>query len=195
MRRLIPALTILAAFALAGCLDPNVGKSSDSDKPKEEKKDPAGPNALEKELDKKVQQDNKQQGKPGAAPKFTTKRVSGKRGLPGLMSDRVYDYHQVIKVKPNLRIIDKPQGQSVYGNAYFTLAKLSKGIFDYQMRQSKALNGRWPTYDEYINMSRDMRKDLMRLPPFAIYAYDEKTGKLHIMEDPEAKKRHQEASK
>lgn len=194
MRLLKSCCLLFIVCSLVGCLDPNAGKKTDSD---EEKSKPAGgPSQLEKDLDKKIAADNKSKGKTGALPKFNDRRVSGKRGLVGMTSDRVYDYHQVIKLKPTLKVVDKPSAQTVYSRAYFSaMGKLGKGVFEYNLRLLKAESGRNPTYKQYTDTMRSSKVQLPKLPSFAIYAYNDKTGKLLILEDPAARKAHEDASK
>lgn len=194
MRLLQSCCLLFIVCSLIGCLDPNAGKKTESD---EEKSKPAGgPSALERDLDKKIAADNKSQGKAGGLPKFNENRVAGKKGLVGMMSDRVYDYHQVMKLKPELKVVTKPLGQTVYSNAYFgRLAGISKLQFERRIQGFRATNGRLPKYKEYVNEMKKMGLKLVKLPKFAIYAYNDKTGKLLILEDPAARKAHEDASK
>ena len=195
MRLLKSCCLLFIVCSLVGCLDPNAGKKTESD---EEKSKPAGgPSALERDLDKKIAADNKSQGKAGGLPRFNENRVAGKKGLVGMMSDRVYDYHQVIKLKPELKVVDKPSAQTVYSRAFFSITtRASKLAFERNLQIIKATNGdRWPTYKQYTDSMRQMRMKLSKLPSFAIYAYNDKTGKLLILEDPAARKAHEDASK
>src|SRR5690606_18305137 len=55
-----------------------------------------------------------------------------------------------------------------------------------------AAEGRWPTFAEFQQSLKQSNVELEGLYPYQMYAYDDQTGGLVILEDPEEKRRHYE---
>ena len=52
----------------------------------------------------------------------------------------------------------------------------------------KAANDRWPTYEEYRDQWKNTGQGLAGLKPYQMWAYDDETGEVAILEDPDEKK-------
>lgn len=127
------------------------------------------------------------------APQFHERRVAGKAKNFGVLTDRVVNYDVEIRKNPKLKIVDNRNGGGGYlstlGGAYFSsMTKLSKALFEKELRLRAELNGgRYPTYQQYITAKKQMRVELVKLPEYQMYAYQEKNGKLVVLEDPDLK--------
>lgn len=133
-------------------------------------------------------------GNPNAKPVipppggFKTNRVAGKRGIVGQMTNQVVDYHAALKKRPDLKVTRKPKGNSFISSTYISaVGRVSIAAFDHNMQILYAMNGRWPTYKEYMTQMKSMQVDLAMLPHYQVYAYNDKDGKLYVLEDPELK--------
>lgn len=130
------------------------------------------------------------QGGNQPQPKFNDRRVAGSQGYIGVTTDEVLDYKTESRKNPKLKLLDRPQGTEFFSNKYFgAVGGLSQKIFNQSMQQHRALNGKYPTYKEYVSMSQQQRVQLVKLPPWQKYYYDDTTGKLLVMEDPDVKAR------
>ena len=119
------------------------------------------------------------------------RRVSGSGGIVGVVTRRVENYHELIKKKPHLKVKEKATGGTLLSNAYLSaVSRLSVSQFEHNLRLYRELNGgKWPTYDEYMKKMKQFQVELAKLPPWLYYAYDEKTGRLLILEDTQKKQR------
>lgn len=57
-----------------------------------------------------------------------------------------------------------------------------------------AAEGRWPTYDEFVQMFSQFDVKLKHLKPWQVYAYDQTDGTIVVMNNLEEKKRRYEAA-
>jgi len=120
-------------------------------------------------------------------PQFRERRVAGSAGNVGVLTDYLLDYNVATKQHADWKVLEKSTTGTVLGSAYFSaISRVSKANFERQMRIQKELNGgRWPTYKDYVSNLQKFRIDLAKLPPWQYYAYDDRTGKLFILEDPQ----------
>lgn len=63
-----------------------------------------------------------------------------------------------------------------------------------QIKQFQATNGRFPTFDEYMQQAKQARVQFNTLPPYQAYGYDARTGTVDILEDPVEKQTQYEAA-
>ena len=111
-----------------------------------------------------------------------------------MLTDKVVNYDVEVRKNPKLRIvqlrIDTSDPFSAYGTSYFTIgSRISMLNFKNQIKIAAALspNGRYPTYKQYVDLKNKLRVELVKLPGYQMYAYQEKKGKLVILEDPDLK--------
>ncbi len=122
--------------------------------------------------------------------RFTERRVAGKKGIVGLMTDRVVDYKVAIRQKPRLHEVQNriPGGDplTVLAGAYVSASsRISMLNFKNNLQIAAAANGgRYPTYKQYIDVKKKLRVELAKLPYYQVYAYKEDKGELVILEDP-----------
>ncbi len=84
---------------------------------------------------------------------------------------------------------------SAAAQSYFTMgSKVHLLNFKHSIDLHKAEHDKFPTFDEFNSMLKSANVDLKGLYPWQVYAYDDKTGTLAILEDREEKQRkHEEA--
>jgi hypothetical protein len=61
--------------------------------------------------------------------------------------------------------------------------------FTHTIEIHKATNDKYPTFDEFMEYYKQAHVELKGLRPWQVYAYDEETGKVTLMEDPQEKER------
>ena len=111
---------------------------------------------------KNANNNNQNQGGNKPAP-FTERRVSGKSGYVGVLTDKVVNYDVAIRENPNWRIKEKKSSGGGYlstlGSSYFNAtANLSIKLFERNLRQQAALNGgKFPTYKQYVQAKKANR--------------------------------------
>lgn len=134
-------------------------------------------------------------GQPPEVPlKFHERRVAGKAKIFGVLTDKVVNYDVEVRKNPKLKIVEHKINTSgplaAYGSSYFTIgSKASMLNFKHQLDIMANLNenGRYPTYKQYIDLKNKMRVELVKLPGYQMYAYQEKKGTIVILEDPDLK--------
>ena len=72
---------------------------------------------------------------------------------------------------------------SVVTRYFDAAARVSTLGLQQAVKAHHALNGRYPTVEEFQRMIQQHRVKLAPLPPYQMYAYDEKTGGIVIVED------------
>lgn len=114
-----------------------------------------------------------------------------KKGLIHQTTDEVVDAKEWLQ-KPGIEARDgKIEGVDPFSQAasgYFTLAaKASTLGLQQQIQHYKALNGKNPSYDEFMKMMRDNRIEFAKLRWYEIYGYHEDTGNIVVLIDTVAK--------
>lgn len=115
------------------------------------------------------------------------------QGVPDIEA-RIVDKHKALAERPHLvetenritasdPVFAPLQGLRAAGSRAEILA------FTHTIEIHKATNDRYPTYDEFMNYYRDAHVQLKGLKPWQVYAYDESTGTVTLMEDPLEKER------
>jgi len=85
----------------------------------------------------------------------------------------------------NIEGVD-PFSQAASG--YFTLAAQASTLgLQQQVQHYRALNDKFPSYEEFMKMMRDNRIEFAKLRWYEIYGYNEDTGKILVLVDTVAK--------
>ena len=119
-------------------------------------------------------------------PKASEKKQPNK-GIIGKTTAKVVDAE---KAKQNPKVVEvenKVSGSdplSVAGSAYVSITSRASTLgFQQALKQHKALNGKNPTYEEFMQMAKQNRVEFTELPPYQMYGYDAKQGSIVILED------------
>ncbi|QDU78033.1 hypothetical protein Pan97_51130 [Bremerella volcania] len=114
-----------------------------------------------------------------------------KKGVIHQTTDEVVDAKEWLKKQGieardgNIEGVD-PFSQAASG--YFTLAARASTLgLQQQVQHYKALNGKFPSYKEFMQMMRDNRIEFAKLRWYEIYGYNEDTGKILVLVDTVAK--------
>ncbi len=114
-----------------------------------------------------------------------------KKGVIHQTTDEVVDAKEWLK-KPGIEARDgniegvDPFSQAASG--YFTLAARASTLgLQQQVQHYRALNDRFPSYQEFMKMMRDNRIEFAKLRWYEIYGYNEDTGKILVLVDTVAK--------
>ena len=75
---------------------------------------------LAKDLDELAKRKAPRNGPPLNQPKVHEHRVSGSSGTVGMMTDRVYNFREIMKLRPDLKVSDKSTTGSFVTNTYFS---------------------------------------------------------------------------
>ncbi|MBA2114747.1 hypothetical protein [Bremerella alba] len=180
------AICLSLTFLLIGCAEP----IADLDKPNVASNDSV-PEAATSEVptegapaDSKPPMQEKPPAEPAPAPK-------PKKGLIHQTTDEVVDAKEWLQ-KQSIEARDgKIEGVDPFSQAasgYFTLAaKASTLGLQQAVQHHRALNDKYPTYDEFMKMMRDHRIEFAKLRWYEIYGYNEDTGKILVLVDTVAK--------
>jgi hypothetical protein len=90
--------------------------------------------------------------------------------------------------QPNLKVVEnKIAGNdplSVAASAYVTQrGRVAMMSLQNSMKMFKAMNGKPPTFKEFLEMMKQHNVELSVLPPKRLYGYDPKTGGIVILEN------------
>lgn len=114
-----------------------------------------------------------------------------KKGVIHQTTDEVVDVKEWLQKEGieardgNIEGVD-PFSQAASG--YFTLAARASTLgLQQQVQHYKALNGKFPSYKEFMQMMRDNRIEFAKLRWYEIYGYNEDTGKILVLVDTVAK--------
>lgn len=93
---------------------------------------------------------------------------------------------------PDIEIVDgKIKGFDPFtqaGSAYVSMAsRVSTLGMQQAVKAHKALNDRFPSYDEYMKMMKEYRIEFAQLPPYKMYGYDAETGNILVLQDKKKK--------
>lgn len=89
---------------------------------------------------------------------------------------------------PAITIVDgKIKGVDPFSQAGSAYVSMSSKVSTLGMQQAikahKALNDRFPTYDEYMKIMKENRVEFAALPPYKMYGYNAETGNIMVLED------------
>lgn len=99
----------------------------------------------------------------------------------------VVDAKKALK-NPDIEAVDgKIKGVDPFtqaGSAYVSMAsRVSTLGMQQAIKAHKALNDRFPNYDEYMQMMKENRIEFAQLPPYQMYGYDDETGHILVLQD------------
>lgn len=126
--------------------------------------------------------------------------ASGERpGIIGKTTNQVVDLHEARAQNPNLKIVQqRAQGGDPISfalDAYVDVrSRVSVMGMQRDVQAHKALHDRFPTYEEFVETMRRHGIQFTMVEPYRMYAYDEKTGEIVVLEDPDEKRRRYEAA-
>jgi hypothetical protein len=175
MKRIIAALLLCTA---SGCFD----WSSLAVRNKEKKADDAAP------------PEAAQPAQPVAPGGQAAVAAAVPNNGPPDMDARIVDKKKALQERPQLfetknsitasdPIFAPAQGLRAVGSKAEMLA------FQNTINIHKATNDKYPTYDEFMDYYKQAHVELKGLRPWQVYAYDEETGTVTLMEDPQEKER------
>ncbi len=113
------------------------------------------------------------------------------RGVIGQTTAQVVDAKEWLQ-KPGI----EPQNGNIEGvdpfsrtaSGYFTLAAQTSTLgLQQAVQHYRALNDRFPPYEEFMRMMQENRIEFTKLRWYEIYAYNEDTGKILVLVDTVAK--------
>lgn len=104
-----------------------------------------------------------------------------------LVDRRAYlqEHPNAVEIEKN--VIDATDPFSASAQAYFSgVSSLMKSTYEYDLRLQKQLNDdKWPTFAKYKEILDNAGVKLKGLKLRQVYAYDDQTGKISILELPE----------
>ena len=130
---------------------------------------------------------------PLAPPPAQAEPPKPQDSVIGKTTARVVDYQKAMQENPRLIVKEnKAQGNdplSFAASAYVSArSRASLLNFQHNLDIMKAINeNKNLTYDEVIKLMKQTGLELAALYPYQMYAYDEQTGALMILEDPDDK--------
>lgn len=139
---------------------------------------------------KKVDADSVKQEAPeagNAAAEQNPAQNNAKKSIIHKTTAVVVDAKKALK-NPDIEVVDgKIKGVDPFtqaGSAYVSMAsKVSTLGMQQAIKAHKALNDRFPTYDEYVKMMKENKIEFAQLPPYKMYGYDDETGHILVLQD------------
>lgn len=124
------------------------------------------------------------------APEPTTE-PKPKKGVIHQTTDQVVDAKEWLKkqgIEGKDGDIEGVDPFSRAASSYFTLAAQASTLgLQSAVKNYRALNDRYPTYEEFMQMMRENRIEFAKLRWYEIYGYNEDTGKILVLVDTVAK--------
>lgn len=101
---------------------------------------------------------------------------------------KVVDLKKAQAENPSLVVIDNKiragDPFSAAAAAYVSIhAKAQLLAFQHSLKTARAVEGRNPTYEEFLELVKQHRVDFNRIKPYQMYGYDQETGDLVMLED------------
>ncbi|WP_417382092.1 hypothetical protein [Gimesia sp.] len=163
---------VLVMLAGNGCKDPNEiarqqGEVIQEQPPQKKPQEPDAENAAAEE----------QAGKPND----NKKSIIHKTTAVVVDAKKALENPDIIVVDGKIKGVD-PFTQA--GSAYVSMAsRVSTLGMQQAIKAHKALNDRFPTYDEYMQMMKENRIEFAQLPPYKMYGYDAESGTILVLQD------------
>ncbi|TWT39674.1 hypothetical protein [Blastopirellula retiformator] len=110
------------------------------------------------------------------------------RGVIGKTTAKVVDVHKALQ-DPEIVVAEGSSAAGVdpfsqAGSAYFSaMARVSTLGMQQAVQMKKAVEGRWPTYEEYMQIMKENNVKFAKLRSYEMYGYDDKTGKIMVLTD------------
>lgn len=107
---------------------------------------------------------------------------------------RLVDKQKALAENPDLIEVENKINASdpltAVAQSYFTLgSRAHVAAMQHNLRIQKEIDGRWPTFEEFQQSLKQNNVKLSGLYAYQMYAYDQTTGGLTILEDRAEKKR------
>jgi len=175
-----PAIILLIGIALAGCADRVPDENPEGD---------AAPEAQAPGAAAAPAQDNNAPQEDAAdKPVPITKREA-----------KLVDKKQALQENPALVEVENKitagDTLTAVAQSYFTIGSKAQVLaMQRSIQIQKELNNRWPTFEEFEKSLKQAGVQLQGLYAYQMYAYDEDTGGIVILEDRAEKKRQYEAA-
>lgn len=166
------ALALALACAVSGCFDwSTLAASKKQDKPAEE----AAPPAAAQPAGQAAAPAGPLHGPPDIEARIVDKKKA--------LEERPHLFVTVNSITANDPIFAPAQGLRAAGSRVEMIA------FQNTINIHKATNDKFPTYAEFMEYYKGANVKLVGLKPWQIYAYDEETGTICLMEDSIEKER------
>lgn len=116
-----------------------------------------------------------------------------------MVEAKFLDKRKALAENPNLREVENRTNASdpfsAAAQSYFTIGSKANLLnFQHNIEIFKAAEGRNPTFEEFNQMFEQFQVKRGALYPWQMYAYDQETGSMSILEDPDEKRRRYEAA-
>lgn len=124
---------------------------------------------------------------------IAAQKKDGKKSILQRTTAVVVDAKKAMQ-NPDIEVVDgKIKGVDPYsqaGSAYVSMAsRVSTLGMQQAIKAHKALNDRFPTYEEYMKMMKENRIEFAQLPPYKLYGYDDETGNILVLQDNKKKEK------
>lgn len=131
----------------------------------------------------------------GSGQVANTPPVQQTRTIPRVPAKMV-DKARVMGANPDLVVVQTGVDPiSVAGGTRVgATTRLESRSFAAQVKQFQATNGRFPTFEEYMQQAKQSDVRFNSLPPYQAYGYDVRTGTVDVLEDSVEKKKQYEAA-
>lgn len=185
------AICLMLSVFLVGCAEPiadldqpNVANNDTATSPEAPSSETVTPEPMSEATSPETPSNEQPAEEPAPEPK-------PKKGVIHQTTDEVVDAKEWLKKQGiqardgNIEGVD-PFSQAASG--YFTLAARASTLgLQQQVQHYKALNDKFPSYKEFMQMMRDNRIEFAKLRWYEIYGYNEDTGKILVLVDTVAK--------
>lgn len=117
------------------------------------------------------------------------------KGIIGKTSNVVVDANKALQ-DPEIVLAEGASADGVdpfsqAGSVYFSaMAKVSTLGMQQAVNMKKAVEGRYPTYDEYMQIMKENRIEFVKLRSYEMYGYDDKSGKILVLMDKRLQREH-----
>lgn len=182
------ALLFSLTIFLAGCTQP----IEPLDKPDTASSSPAAETTDSPNRDSEPMADAPMEESPAEQPSpEPTPEPKPKKGVIHQTTDQVVDAKEWLKkqgIEGKDGDIEGVDPFSRAASSYFTLAAQASTLgLQSAVKNYRALNDRYPTYEEFMQMMRENRIEFAKLRWYEIYGYNEDTGKILVLVDTVAK--------
>lgn len=133
------------------------------------------------------------EAQPDAAADPAARPTGDQQFLINKTTARVVDAKQARQQEGVREVENKIQGSdplSVATSAYVSIRSRASTLgFQAAIKQIHDVEGRWPTYEEFVKSMRENKIEFTELYPYQMYGYDADTGGIVILEDTNEKTR------
>lgn len=130
------------------------------------------------------------------APAESTPAESpAEKGVIGKTTNKVVDANKALQ-DPEIVLAEGSTADGIdpfsqAGSVYFSaMARVSTLGMQQAVNMKKAVEGRWPTYDEYMQIMKENNVEFVKLRSYEMYGYDDKTGKILVLMDKRLHREH-----